>query len=244
MSSPVPPPAFYASRRGVFGDWWTILHPPYTAWHLSYVVIGAALAPVVDGGVLLATLLAFFAAVGVSAHALDELHGRPLRTHLSDRTLVIASVAGLVIAVGLGVLGVVRVGWWLLPFVVIGPLLVAGYNLELFGGRLHTDLAFALAWGAFPFLTGYVAQSDTLRAAPVIGAGAATLLSLAQRSLSTPARFVRRRAVTVEGTMVDKDGAKQTIDAQSVLSPLEHALKYLAYGVTALAIAFAVARLT
>jgi hypothetical protein len=228
----------------VFGDWWTILHPPYTAWHLSYVVIGAALAPVVDGGVLFATLVAFFAAVGVSAHALDELHGRPLRTHCSDRALLIASVLGLVVAVGLGVIGVLRVGWWLVPFVAIGPLLVAGYNLELFGGRLHTDLAFAVAWGAFPFLTGYVAQADTLRVAPVVGAIAAMLLSLAQRSLSTPARLVRRRAASVDGTIVEHDGTKRTLDAMTVLAPLEHALKYLAYGVTALAIAFAVARLT
>ena len=57
-----------------------LLHPPYTLWHLSYVAIGATLAPRFDGGRLVATLLAFFLAVGVCAHALDELHGRPLRT--------------------------------------------------------------------------------------------------------------------------------------------------------------------
>ena len=36
------PPAFYArpsfASRGAIGDWWTLLHPPYTLWHLSYVV--------------------------------------------------------------------------------------------------------------------------------------------------------------------------------------------------------------
>ena len=54
--------------------------PPYTAWHLSYVVIGASLAPHVYPTRLWATLAAFFLAVGVAAHALDELHGRPLGT--------------------------------------------------------------------------------------------------------------------------------------------------------------------
>jgi len=52
-------PAFYAARSGGWRDWWTLLHPPYTAWHLSYVVIGASLAPRVDTGRLVATLLAY-----------------------------------------------------------------------------------------------------------------------------------------------------------------------------------------
>ena len=42
-------PAYYAARPGGWRDWWTLLHPPYTSWHLSYVVIGATLAPRTDG---------------------------------------------------------------------------------------------------------------------------------------------------------------------------------------------------
>ncbi len=38
---------------------------------------------------------------------------------------------------------------------VAGAFLVVAYNLELFGGRFHNDLWFALAWGAFPALTGF-----------------------------------------------------------------------------------------
>jgi len=51
--------AYYALGSGGWRDWWVLLHPPYTAWHLSYVVMGAALAPVLDLGRLAATLLAF-----------------------------------------------------------------------------------------------------------------------------------------------------------------------------------------
>src|SRR5579884_3943747 len=65
-------PAYYA-RRGRLADWWTLLHPPYTAWHLAFVVIGASLAPRPSVSTLVGTLLAFFLAVGVAAHALDEL---------------------------------------------------------------------------------------------------------------------------------------------------------------------------
>ena len=142
---------------------WALLHPPYTLWHLSYVLIGAGLAPVLDLKRLVATLLAFFFAVGVSAHALDELRGRPLQTTIPSRLLWTASVAGLGLAVALGVAGVVVEGVGLVPFIAAGVLFVFAYNLELLGGRLHGDFWFALSWGAFPVLTAYFAQTGRLR---------------------------------------------------------------------------------
>jgi hypothetical protein len=238
-------PAYYsAAEPGGLRDWWTILHPPYTAWHLGYVVIGACLAPHVDGGRLIATLVAFFAAVGVAAHALDELHGRPLRTEISSRSLVIAAALGLAVAVAVGVVGVVRVGWVLLPFVIVGPVLALAYNLEWFGGFVHTDLGFALSWGAFPVLTAYVAQTDTIRAAAIFAAAAATGLSLAQRALSTPARTLRRRVTSVDGAMVHADGTVTPVTQASLLAPLELALRALSWSVVALAVALAIARFT
>ena len=127
-------PAFYAAAPGGWRDWWTLLHPPYTAWHLAYVVIGASLAPHTDAVRLMATVLAFFCAVGVAAHALDEVHGHPLRTAIPDAALWLAAGAGLLGAVAVGLLGLARVGPGLLAFIVVGPLLVVGYNLECFGG--------------------------------------------------------------------------------------------------------------
>ena len=38
-------PAFYALRAGGWRDYVTVLHLPYTLWNLSYVALGAALAP-------------------------------------------------------------------------------------------------------------------------------------------------------------------------------------------------------
>src|SRR5258708_921975 len=149
-------PAFYARRGGAGWDWWTVLHPPYTLWHLSYVAIGAALAPRIDWTALGATLLAFALAVGVAAHALDEWNGRPLRTGISDRALWTAAAVSLAAAAAIGVAGLVRCGPVLIPFILAGVVLVLGYSLELFGGALHTDLGFALARGAFPAAVGYL----------------------------------------------------------------------------------------
>lgn len=242
MPDPDRRPAFYASRAGGWGDWWTVLHPPYTAWHLSYVVIGAALAPHVDKIRLLASVLAFFAAVGVAAHALDELHGHPLRTHIPDSALVAATATGLVVAVTLGIVGISRVGPVLIPFIVIGPFLVLAYNLELFGGRLHTDLVFAVSWGAFPVLTGYVAQAGSIDVAALLAATAAVGLSLAQRSLSTPARALRRRVNRVDGMVTMNDGGVRALNERILLEPLERALRALSWATVALACALVAAR--
>jgi hypothetical protein len=236
-------PAFYAAQRGGWRDWWTLLHPPYTAWILGYVVIGACLAPTVRLDRLLATLLAFFLAVGLGAHALDELHGRPLKTAISSRALVVVTVVSLAGAVALGIAGVVRVGWTLVPFIVVGPLLVVAYNAELFGGLVHTDWGFAIAWGAFPVLTAYVAQAASLGWEAVLAAGFALALSLAQRALSTPARSVRRRVRTVEGSMTFADGSVRPVGTRTLLDPLEAALAAMAWAVVLLAAAMAVARL-
>lgn len=239
-----PRPAYYAaSRGGGVRDWWTLLHPPYTAWHLSYVVIGASLAPHAQLGRLLATVLAFFLAVGVAAHALDELHGRPLRTEIPSGLLVTVCFAGLAGAVSLGGIGVSQLGWPLVPFIVLGPFLVMAYNAEWFGGILHTDSGFGLAWGAFPLLTAYVAQADRLSVAALLGGAAAFGLSMAQRALSTPARFVRRRVVDVQGRVTLTDSSTRPIDAQMLIGPVERALRLLSWSVVVMAAALAVTRL-
>ena len=235
-------PAYYAARSGGWRDWWTLLHPPYTAWHLSYVVIGACLAPHVRVDRLVATVLAFLFAVGLGAHALDELNGRPLGTRISSRWLVAIAALGIGAAVALGALGVSRVGWTLIPFVVIGPILVVAYNTNF--SAIDKDVVFAAAWGAFPVLTAYVAETQHLAWSAVLAAVAAFGLSAAQRSLSTPARMLRRRTLLVEGTLTMADGTEREIDRAALLTPLERALNALSASVVLFATALAIARLT
>jgi len=246
--TPVDPPpdqraAYYAARPGGWRDWWTLLHPPYTAWHLAYVVIGACLAPVVNATRLIGTLLAFFFAVGLAAHALDELHGRPLRTRIPSVALVVVAGVGLAGSIALGVVGIAQVGWALVPFLVVGPVLVVAYNFELFGGVIHNDLGFAASWGAFPVLTAYVAQTGRLALAPLIAAIGAAALSAAQRALSTPARLLRRQSADVVGTITLTDGGTIPVDRSVLLAPLEQALRAMAWAVVLLAAALAIDRL-
>jgi hypothetical protein len=220
-------PAFYALRRGGWRDYVTVLHLPYTAWNLSYVAVGCAIAPHFHTDRMLLALAAFFLALGVAAHALDELNGRPLRTEIPTPVLVALAAVALAGAVAIGVGAAATWGWGLLFFVAIGAVLVPAYNLEWFGGVLHNEPGLGLAWGAFPILTGYFVEAQTIRVEALFAAVYGMTLVMAQRNLSTPVRAARRQQGTTEG-----------------IAPLERALRLMTFAAIALAVALVVARLT
>jgi hypothetical protein len=235
-------PAFYALRPGGWRDLVTVLHPPYTLWHVSNVAIGAAAAAQIHTGRLAAAIAAFFLAVGVGAHALDELNGRPLGTRLSDRTLITLAVGGLGGALAIGIAGVIFVSPTLLPLVLFGGFIAPAYNLELFGGRFHTDFWLAASWGGFSALTGWWVNALGLHSVrEAIAAGAAVLacyfLTRVQRRLSTPVRQLRRRTVSVEGTQVMTDGSVREFRREDITAPLDGALLGLSIAVPLLAVA-------
>jgi hypothetical protein len=235
-------PAFYALSPGGWRDYWTLLHPPYTLWHLSYVVIGACVANEVNGQWLAETVLAFFLAMGLAAHALDELNGRPLRTRIPDGVLRGIAVVGLAGAIALGVHGTVEVSPWLWAFIVVGGFLVVAYNLELFGGAFHSDLWFALGWGAFPALTASFAQTATVRIEAILVAAACAAISAAQRVLSTPVRHLRRTVASVSGEIMTADGVREPLDASSLRAAPERALRWLSLAMPLVAAGLWIAR--
>jgi hypothetical protein len=228
-------PAFYALPAGGWRDYVTLLHPPYTLWHLSYVVIGACLAPHLPLGRTALAVVAFFLALGVGAHALDELKGRPLQTRIQARTLGAIAVVSIAGAIGIGLGVAVSFDLWLLPFIAFGGFIVCAYNLELFGGRFHGDLWFALAWGSFPLLTGYFTAAGRITGDAVLAAVFAALLSAAQRTLSTPVRRLRRQVVSASGTLELGDGTREPIGRETLTRAPEVALRLLTAATVALA---------
>ncbi len=236
-------PAFYALNAGTWHDYITLLHPPYTAWHLSYVMMGAAAAPVIHIDRLIGTLLAFFLAVGLGAHALDELKGRPLHTHISDGVLLGIAFFSLVGALTLGIMAVFIISLWAIPFILCGTFAVIAYNLEILGGRFHTDLWFALSWGAFPALTAYWANAESVNITAILVAASCMILSLAQRELSKYVREMRRRVRVARGQMEFQDGHTESITIPYMLAAPEAALRFMSLSVVLLALGFLLARL-
>ncbi len=236
-------PAWYALGQGGWRDYVTILHLPYTAWHLSYVVIGGCLATTVAWGRLGAAVAAFGLAVGIGAHALDELRGRPLRTRIPDAVLIALAAVSITAACVIGIAGAAAFEPWLVLLVPVGLALVLAYNLELAGGRFHTDLWFGLAWGGFPVLCGYAAVAGEIGAAALLAAAFAVLLSLAQRALSSHVRHVRRNITTVRGEIERTGGGSEPIDSELLTSAAERGLRLLTAATVLLAAALVVARL-
>ena len=243
MSAPSARPSWYALETGGWRDYVTLIHPPYTAWHLSYVVIGGCLAPIVAWGRLTATVVAFGLAVGIGAHALDELRGRPLRTSIPSSILVGLAALSLATACAIGVVGAIAFEPWLVALVPLGVFLVLAYNLELLGGRFHSDLWFGLAWGGFPVICGYAAVAGDLSVAALLAAAFAVLLSLAQRALSNHVRFVRRRVAAVDGELELRDGSRERLDADRLIAAEERGLRLLAAASVVLAAALVAFRL-
>ena len=182
-------------------------------------------------------------AVGIGAHALDELNGRPLRTRIPARVLVALAAVSIAGATAVGIVGAVTVNPWIGAFVVAGAFIVVAYNLEWFEGRFHGDFWFPLAWGAFPLLTAYFATAETLGLAALAGAVFAFATSVAQRRLSTPVRDMRRRVTRVSGTVERRDGTTQDMTADRLIAPSEGALQALTAGIVALAVALVIMRL-
>ena len=240
-------PAFYALRPGGWRDLVTVLHPPYTAWNLANVGFGAAAAAQIHTDRFIATLAAFFLAVGISAHTLDELNGRPLKTELSDLTLKVLAALSLAGAMGIGVAGCIIVSATLIPFVLAGGFFVVAYNLELFGGRFHTAFWLAFAWAAFPALTSWWVNTLSLAslkldvAGILVAAGCFGLVSV-QRTLSTPVRQLRRKTVSVSGEQRLDDGTVIPLTPAEISGPLDAALRGLSWAVVVLAIGLVVVR--
>jgi hypothetical protein len=240
-------PAFYALQPGGWRDLVTLLHPPYTAWHLANVAFGAAAATEIHTDRFISTLVAFFLAVGIGAHALDELNGRPLKTQLSNRTLIGLAVGSLVGAIGIGIAGCFIISASLAPFVIAGGFLVVAYNLELFEGRFHTDFWLAAAWGAFPALTSWWVNTLSFGSAKTVVAGALVTagcfgLTTVQRRLSTPVRRLRRKTVSVSGEQRLEDGTVIPLTSSELAGPLDGSLRGLSWAVVALAIGLVVIR--
>ena len=229
-------PAFYAlpGTKG-WQDYVNLLHMPYTLWHLSYVVLGAAISPTVHLDRLVGTLLAFFLAVGIASHALDELNDRPLGTKIPSVVLVSLAAVSLAGALALGVVAGILESPWMFAFVAFGGFIVVFYNLGLWHNRFHTDLWFAFSWGAFPVLTSYWVNASRLDVAAVLLAVGCFFLTLVQRTLSTPVRTVRRKALTVEGYIELANGERLKLDSERIISVPERALVLLGAAVVVLA---------
>jgi hypothetical protein len=231
-------PAWYIIRsEALWARWLNILHLPYTAWHLSYVVIGAALSSGLDLQILGATILAFFLGMGIAGHAFDLVKDDPLRLGLARESLILTGIISLALAVGIGSFCIAtgRTTPWLALALPLGVVLAVGYGLEW--RYLHGDWQFTLWWAVFPLLVSYFSQTTAWTWTLVPGVAFAASSAHVQRVLSTRSRFLRRRVADCTINIKEwPPGTCYSVDQEWLLRSYDTALAVLSLGMVALAL--------
>jgi hypothetical protein len=175
-----------------------MLHLPYTVMVLSFVVIGAAVAPHLSWTVLAVTVVAYFLGLGIGAHLLDQLPGMGSHyvRHWPPWALWLGGLSTISVAVGIGVYGAFYLGsWGLLLLVTIQAVCAFGYPLApVFKGYLHRDSVFAVSWGALPFLTSFYVQTLTITVAALFLAATFAAVAVVEIKVSRLARELRAEA--------------------------------------------------
>jgi hypothetical protein len=231
-------PAWYTvGGRGVLSDFVNLLHPPYTLWHLSYVLIGIALSPTIYLDRSIAVLVAYFLGLGIGAHALDETMGNPLKTRLSKGKLYSLGFTSLSIAASIGAYYVVTLSALLLPIIVAEVFFALAYNLESFNRRFHNTLVFSISWGILPFVTGYFVNALSISLGAVLTSVAIGILTYVQRTLSLQARSVRRNLDSPVKSLKLENGKEIPLTEKDLISPAERSLKALTLTIFVFAVA-------
>ena len=237
MSQPLPPAFYVMEGEERWKGYINLLHIPYTLWALSFIVMGASLAPILHWDRLAGTLAAFFMAVGLCCHCLDELNGRPLGTRIPTWALWTLAVVSMSGAVALGVTAILTIAISLTPFVVFGVFFAVAYNLELWHGRFHSDVWYAFGWGAFPAFTAYWANHSFVTLESIFIALGCFGLALVQRTLSSYARNFRRNVNSIHGYAVMINGERSLLDKRGMVSSAERCLQILTVTVVIFALA-------
>jgi hypothetical protein len=128
---------------------------------------------------LVAICVLYFLGLGVSAHCLDALGSKtkPWGT-LSKRKILIVSLSSLSAACIIGLHYAFLDSPLLFPIGIAEIFFLFAYNLELFNGKLHNNIVFAISWAVLPVFAGSAIQTNTISLAALPLSGIACALSL------------------------------------------------------------------
>lgn len=242
--------AWYARGGSKFREFYTIMHLPYTSMVLSFVLIGAALSPTIHPNRVALTLVAYFLGLGLSAHALNELHVSHWTEALGKRELTGLFAFPLVAAVVIGSYGMLELfaasgsivaPSTLLTFIVLETFFLFAYNTDAFNGRFHSDIWFAFSWAALPTLISYYVNALTVTSEAILVAIAMAATAGIEINLSRWCKDFRRRSSLTE--MRFADGTRQSMNTRQLLARPEKSLKLIVLAVDLMAIGLIVHKL-
>jgi hypothetical protein len=164
-----------------------MLFLPYTGMCISFSIVGSLLSPTtIMWDRLVAIVIIYFAALGISAHAADSMGSKikPWGDLFSNLELLIMLVCGLVVAYAIGAYYIIFYVPLLLPIAILEGFFLFAYNYEIWNGFFHNNIWFAISWGSMPLLAGYIMQTNSISYVPLLISTAAFLISYIEIKLS------------------------------------------------------------
>ena len=153
---------------------------------------------------LVAICVLYFLALGVSAHCLDAIGSKSKPWGiLSRKKIWAASLVSLAVAFVIGLHYAFLDSPLLFLIGIAETLLLFGYNLELFRGKLHNNIAFVISWGILPVFAGAAIQTDTISLQALILSGIAGLLSYIL--IRTSQNYKRLRSTSTNRSDISKN---------------------------------------
>ncbi len=139
-----------------------ILFLPYTGMVVSFAIWGSLSVEFSLDRLVSISLLYFFA-IGISAHCLDAIGSKEKPWgEISHSKLWSTAIIFLIISFSIGLYYAFLDSWLLFPIGIAEGFFLFAYNLELFRGKFHNNVSFAISWGVLPVFAGAVIQSNSI----------------------------------------------------------------------------------
>jgi len=184
-----------------------MLFLPYTGICISFAIIGSMLSESIAWDRVLSIFIIYFLALGVSAHAADNLGSKKIKpwgNFFSTSELRLMVIGGLSVSYILGIYYIITFAPLLLIIAIIEGFFLFAYNFELFNGLFHNNFWFAVSWGALPLLAGFVIQTNSISVLSLISSIMAFLVAYTEIRISRKYKELKRKPQDVVDYKVEK----------------------------------------
>ncbi len=173
-----------------------MLFLPYTGMCISFTIIGSMLSESIAWDRVLSIFIIYFLALGVSAHAADNLGSKKIKpwgNYFSTFELRLMVIGGLSVSYILGIYYIITFAPLLLIIAIIEGFFLFAYNFELFNGLFHNNFWFAVSWGGLPLLAGFVIQTNSISVLSLISSIMAFLVAYTEIRISRKYKELKRK---------------------------------------------------
>jgi hypothetical protein len=184
-----------------------MLFLPYTGMCISFTIIGSMLSESIAWDRVLSIFIIYFLALGVSAHAADNLGSKKIKpwgNFFSIFELRLMVIGGLSVSYILGIYYIITFVPLLLIIAIIEGFFLFAYNFELFNGLFHNNFWFAVSWGGLPLLAGFVIQTNSISVLSLISSIMAFLVAYTEIRISRKYKELKRKPQDIVDYKVEK----------------------------------------